>query len=600
MFNWWSHQAVRYGRVTGTHSSYEPTWYVATMAAAQERPRLVYDLDVDVCVIGGGLAGLTVAREVARRGWSVAVLEAQRLAWSASGRNAGVVAPGFAERPARIAERVGLDRAKELWALSQGGVEYVRAAIRDIRMPGVEAVRGLLRVQRVDDAAKASADAGLLRQFGTDAEAWPAGRVRESLKSRAYFQAVHVPSAFHIHPLNYALGLAAEAERLGAQIFENTPALAVDPAGVRKRIDVPGARVRAGHVVLAGSAHLSPLFPVVANSVMPIATYVAVTGPLGERLADALTYAGGVADTRRSGDYYRIIDGDRLLWGGRISARLSSSRRRGRLLQGDIRKVYPQLGQVEIAHAWAGVMGYALHKMPQIGEVAPGLWVASAFGGHGLNTTAMAGDLIARAMIEGDDRWRLFAPYDLVGTGGMAGRVAAQFVFWSMRLRDAIEETLARRRERGKAPQAIAPAAAEIGGPSPEGSGGTEAESAPPLAAAEEPVSVPEPERVTQAPQDRPEKIAPAAAEPSAPGSPPAPPPLRVRRAKSNGKKRTDGPVYATRDPQSHGAKVKRRRKSVPRPGGEEPSPAAISGEARPQAAAPQRKRPPRPVNPQE
>src|SRR5438552_11579488 len=122
------------GRETGTmtapESIYGSSWYAATMVAAPERVPLVYDLDVDVCVIGGGLAGLTTAREVARRGWSVAVLEANRVASAASGRNCGFVLPGFAERIDRIVERVGLDRAKALWALSEAGAEYVRNTIR--------------------------------------------------------------------------------------------------------------------------------------------------------------------------------------------------------------------------------------------------------------------------------------------------------------------------------------------------------------------------------------------------------------------------------------------------------------------------------------
>src|SRR5499433_1993352 len=114
------------------------TWYTAQAVDALERPRLTYDLDVDVCVIGGGLAGLTTARELARRGWSVAVLEARRVAWNASGRNAGLVAPGFAERLETIVERVGLRRAKELWALSSAGVDYVRNTIHDTDMPRVD------------------------------------------------------------------------------------------------------------------------------------------------------------------------------------------------------------------------------------------------------------------------------------------------------------------------------------------------------------------------------------------------------------------------------------------------------------------------------
>lgn len=118
------------------------TWYEATRVASPERGRLNFDLDVDVCVIGGGLAGLTVAREVAERGWSVAVLEANRIAWSASGRNSGFVVPGFAEDVSGMIERVGLDHTKELWALSEQGLAYVRRTIDETAMPGVDPVPG--------------------------------------------------------------------------------------------------------------------------------------------------------------------------------------------------------------------------------------------------------------------------------------------------------------------------------------------------------------------------------------------------------------------------------------------------------------------------
>ncbi len=145
---------------------------------------------------------------------------------------------------------------------------------------------------------------------------------------------------------------------------------------------------------------------------LPISTYVGVTTELGEKLFEAVRYTGAVADTRRACDYYRIVDDDRLLWGGRISTRISEPRRLKAQIRRDILTVYPQLGDVEIEHAWAGTMAYAVHKMPQIGELAPGYWLASAFGGHGLNTTAMAGEIIARAILDGDDRWRLFSSYE--------------------------------------------------------------------------------------------------------------------------------------------------------------------------------------------
>jgi gamma-glutamylputrescine oxidase len=438
--------------MTGTDPSrYGPTWYAATAVAAPERSALTHDLDVDLCVIGAGLAGLTVAREVARRGWSVAVLEADCVAGGASGRNGGFVSPGFAERIDAIVERVGPSRARELWALSAAGADYVRRAIVESAMPGVDPHDGRLSVRRTDDEPALIEHAAMLRvDFGADVEAWPVDQVREVLRSPMYFQALHFPTAFHIHPLNYALGLAAAAEANGARIFQGTRALSIDPAGVRKRVQTEHSMVRARHIVLAGSTGTGAVDEQLADTVQPISTYVAVTAPLGERLFEAVRYNGAVADTRRAGDYYRVVADDRLMWGGRITTRLSEPRKLKSLMRQDMLAVYPQLGDVEIEHAWSGTMAYAVHKMPQIGELAPGYWLASAFGGHGLNTTAMAGEMLARAILDGDDRWRLFSSYELVWAGGKAGRAAAQTIYWSMQARDRLQEWIARYRDKAR------------------------------------------------------------------------------------------------------------------------------------------------------
>ena len=433
-------------------SPYGPTWYAATMVGAPERGPLTRDIDVDVSVIGAGLAGLTVAREVARRGWSVAVLEAGRVAALASGRNGGFVSPGFAERIETIIERVGLPRAKELWTLSEGGVDYIRRTIRESNMAGVGARDGRLSVRRTDDEAGSIEHVAMLRvEFGADVEAWPTEQVREVLRSRAYFQAVHFANAFHMHPLNYALGLAALAEAAGVRVYEQTAATGIDPAGVRKRIQTPQGRVRAHHAVLAASLGAGGVDGPIGATVVPVSTYVAVTKPLGETLFDAIRYTGAVADTRRAGDYYRVVADDRLMWGGRFTTRAASPRRLKALMRRDITRTYPQLGEAEIEYAWTGTMAYAVHKMPQIGELAPGYWLAGAFGGHGLNTSAMAGEMIARAILDGDDRWRLFSPYELVWAGGRSGRVAAQGIAWSMQARDAIAERIARYRDHARA-----------------------------------------------------------------------------------------------------------------------------------------------------
>jgi len=423
------------------------SWYEATQVAAPERGRLNFDLDIDVCVIGGGLAGLTVAREVAERGWSVAVLEGDRVAWAASGRNTGFVLPGFAEDVSDMIERVGLDHTKQLWALSEQGLAYVRRTVAGAGMPGVDPVPGWLAVSKTDNAAAQRAEVERLRWIGADVTFWPTEQVRAVLPNPRYFGAAHYPSAFHIHPLNYALGLAALAEKAGARIFEGTPALAIDPAGVRKRIVTPMGRLRAAHVVLAGNVHLGRLVPRLAATLLPLTTFVIVTEPIAN-LADAVKFRGAVSDGERADNHYRIVGGDRLQWSGRLRTWEADPRRFARGLLADIRRNFPALAEVRAAHVWRGTLGRTVHRMPQVGELEPGLWVASGFGGHGLNTTAMAGELIARGIVDADPTWRLFAPYELVWAGGRLGRALAQGVYWWAGTVAGVTQAMSRARER--------------------------------------------------------------------------------------------------------------------------------------------------------
>jgi gamma-glutamylputrescine oxidase len=459
---------------------YGSSWYAATKVASPPRERLTVEADVDVCVIGGGLAGLTVAREVARRGWSVVVLEAHRLAWNASGRNTGFVLPGYAAPTEAMVARVGLDHARELWKLSEAGAEYVRSAVRG--MPGTElSESGWLHVSKTGDDPTVQQTVDLLAgQFGAAVEAWSTEQVRVALRSPLYFNAVHYPRAFAIHPLNYALGLAADAEAAGARIYEQTAALELDPAGVRKRVVTTGERVRAAHVVLAGNVHVHDLAPEVGGTLSPVFTYVITTAPLGGRLAEAISYPGAVSDTELADNHYRIVDGDRLIWSGRSTVWRDRPKRYLDALVGDIARAYPQLGPVKVEYAWTGTIGNTVHRMPQIGELSPGLWLLSGFGGHGLNTSAMGGELIARAIVDGDRTWRVFAPFEMVWAGGRVGRVAQQAYYWSFRMQEKLDGWLARQREakrRAEEPEPVVTSA--ISGDAPAAVAATSAVAAP-------------------------------------------------------------------------------------------------------------------------
>jgi gamma-glutamylputrescine oxidase len=427
--------------------AYGDSWYAATKVDAPHRPALAGDHDVEVCVIGGGLAGLTTAREVARSGWSVALLEASRLAASASGRNTGFVLPGFGADADRLIARVGFESTKSLWELSEAGLDYVRDVVAANAAAGIDPQPGWLYVSKVDNADEFLRYVQLLGDLGCEIESWPTERVRAVLHSERYFHAIHYLRAIAIHPLNYALALAAEAEADGARIFEDTPALSIDPAGVRKRIVTPNARLRANHVVLCGNVQIGSLAPRLGSTLLPITTYVITTEPLGSRLAKVIGFRGAVSDTDLADNHYRVVGGDRLMLSGRSTTWARNPRRYVGALTSDIKKTYPQLGDVAAEYAWSGTLGVTVHRMPQIGEFGPGVWLASGFGGHGLNTTAMAGNLIARAIVHGDQTWRQFSPFELVWAGSIGGRVVAQMRVRLKRWRDAFDERRSRARE---------------------------------------------------------------------------------------------------------------------------------------------------------
>lgn len=424
------------------------TWYEATAPERQavSPPRATEACDV--CVIGGGLAGLTTARELARRGRIVVLLEAKRIAWGASGRNGGFVGNGFAAGVEDIIGRVGLKNAQALYRLSAHGTEYIRREVQRLDA-SIRMSDGIIIAQRVDDAAGARRyQTMMLRDFGEGLEVLSSDQTRAILRTERYFQSLKNPHGFLIHPLRYAMALAADAQHGGVTIHENTRALGVHKKGKSFIVRTAQAEIHAAHVVHCVSALDRRIHPPTGRAILPIATYIAVTEPLEQ---NAIETRSGIGDMRRAGDYYHLIPDQRILWGGRITTRIGTPGRLAQMLKRDMLSVYPQLGNPKIDYAWAGLMGYALHKMPLIGRAPDGQWYATAFGGHGLNTTAMAGILIARAIADKDDEYRRFAAFAPKWAGGPFGRIGVQGSYWHMQWRDRMDERAQRKRIREKA-----------------------------------------------------------------------------------------------------------------------------------------------------
>ncbi len=421
--------------------NYPDTYYAAEIGDIPQKPKLERDLTVDVCVVGAGLAGLTTALELLRKGLSVVVLEAHRVGWGASGRNGGSVLVGFAESGENIIKKIGPEKAAKLHDLSRQGADYIRRQITDLNIEGALEGVGRYSAVRHGNAAAAKAqvsaanspeDTGVV--FHNHAE------TRKVLDTEKYHHTVFTPDGFHIQPLRYVLGLAKEIDRLGGQIFEDTKAVSLTKQAGLWQVKCALGQISAKDVVLCTSAYDFDLCPKLSRAMLPIATYVMATKPMPAQLDTAIKTNSAISDTRRSGDYYRRLKNDRLIWGGRITTRTSKPLKLAKMLQGDVLSVFPQLGKIDLTHQWAGLMGNTRHKMPLIGQVEKNLWMATAFGGHGLNTTAMAGCLIAAAIAEQDQAYRKFAAYKPVWAGGVFGRIAVQLTYWAMRFRDRMDE----------------------------------------------------------------------------------------------------------------------------------------------------------------
>src|SRR6185437_6875718 len=259
--------------------------------ASQGRMRLSFDLDVDICVVGAGLAGLTVALEAARLGASVAVLEGRQVGWGASGHQLGTVMPGYGLPIRDLIARIGFDNTRALWSLSKQGADLVRANATEELMPGISVNEGVLEVSNVDVGDQLISRLRMLGEaFETEVEGWQVDRVRDRLRTGRYFHGVHYPKAFSVDGRKYLHGLAALATRAGVRIFEDTPVVSIDWSGIRKRIVTPSARLRASHIVLAGNVHLGAPLRRLSETLLPVWRYAAVTAPLGERLAEAITF----------------------------------------------------------------------------------------------------------------------------------------------------------------------------------------------------------------------------------------------------------------------------------------------------------------------
>jgi len=387
------------------------SYYSRTLSNDPPHPELDEEVKTPVCVIGGGMAGSALVLGLAERGVKNPVLvEANRIGWGASGRNGGFISAGYSRPPFDIVKKVGESHARDLYGLTQTAMKLIRKRMEGVEDDLLDPNTGILNVSWFNETEKIRTYVERMNEvFGETFEFWPREKVREYFTTERYYDAYFKTGGLIANVLKYTGHVAKLAKDLGAGIYEKSPVEKVRKVGDQWHVKTPKGTVIADQIVYCCSAYIGNLKMRLANATLPVATYVLLTEPLGDRMQTAIRAKHGASDNRTSSNYYRPLPDGRLLWGGRVSMFHPSQEALKTIMIKDLLHVYPQLKGIKAEVAWGGHMGYTKHKMPQIGKLKDGSWYCQGFCGHGMCSTVAGAEVAAAAIATGDETYRVYA-----------------------------------------------------------------------------------------------------------------------------------------------------------------------------------------------
>lgn len=399
------------------------SWYAETASRRQDHRALQGEVRAEVAIVGGGLAGLSAALELAQRGRQVVLLEAQQLGWAASGRNGGQALGGLACGMDEIEAQLGLADARRLWAMTLEALTLIHAR-RDRYRIACDWQSGALTV--ATSARKAAAlrrDAERMASAYDHPTQWlDRAALGLHIRSPRYHGGCYDRRGGHLHPLKYALGLADAAWREGARLHEHSPVQRIERHRSVTLLRTPQGQVVADQVLLAGNVHLPALAgvgalpPGTGARIMPVGTYVGVTEPLDPSEMDGLLPTrAAVCDSNFVLDYFRPTADQRLLFGGKVSYSTLTPPNLAGSLQARLARVFPRLAWRPLTHVWGGFVDITMNRAPDFSRLPPDgaagapIYLLQGFSGHGLALSGLAGKLVAEAICEDASRFDLFA-----------------------------------------------------------------------------------------------------------------------------------------------------------------------------------------------
>lgn len=420
------------------------SYYAASVApsAASTRASLAGEVSADVAVVGAGVAGCSAALHLAKRGFKVALLEANTAGYGASGRSGGQTIFGLAAGQKALAAEVGREDAKRLFALSIEALDLTQSLMRE------HSIDCDYRPNHVHVATKPRHIAELREwrdelhgEYGYEsAEFLDREQLQPHVRSDRYLAGLLDTRSGHLHPLKYTRGLARAAEKAGVRLFENSEALHYQDG---KEVIVRTAQglVRCRHLVLCANAYVGSLAPSLARRILGVGTYIAATEPLdAARALRLLPSNAAVADINWILDYFRLSADHRILFGGRVSYSAFQPPRLAEAMRRRMVRVFPETDDLKIQYSWGGYLDITMSRAPDFGRLAPNVFYLQGFSGHGMSLTALGGKLVAEAVSGTAERFDVFArlPHREFPGGALLRRPSLVMAMMYYRLKDLL------------------------------------------------------------------------------------------------------------------------------------------------------------------